>query len=193
MAKKKLDLIGKAFAKLLVLDFSHIQNGKSFWKCLCQCGKETIVCGAELNRGHVKTCGCRLNIYNTLDSKVLAANNIFHIYKNSALKRKIDFDINSDDVYLFIYGNCHYCGVYPATKHIINTVKTKPIIYYNGIDRIASDKGYNKNNCITACKTCNYAKRDMSYQDFLSWIAKLIIYQTNISGEEIKINTESMI
>jgi hypothetical protein len=186
MAGKKLDLTNKKFDKLLVISFSHIQNGKTFWKCLCDCNNETIVCGAELKRGHVKTCGCRLGIYNTLDAKILGGNNIFHIYKHSSFKRNIEFNLSLLQVHKFIYDKCHYCGSVPCTEYKITTVKSKPIVYYNGIDRIDSSIGYYDTNCVTACKTCNYAKREMSYDEFVAWIGRLIKFHTNPSSEEGK-------
>lgn len=41
--------------------------GKSMWKCICDCGKETVVYGGHLEDGHTKSCGCfrppRANLY----------------------------------------------------------------------------------------------------------------------------------
>lgn len=33
--------------------------GQAFWRCLCDCGGERAVCGADLRRGHATSCGCR--------------------------------------------------------------------------------------------------------------------------------------
>lgn len=52
------DLTGKKFSRLTVLGFSCWKNHTSYWLCRCDCGKETIVRGAELNNGHTKSCGC---------------------------------------------------------------------------------------------------------------------------------------
>lgn len=52
--KGKNNLTGKIFGQLTVLEY----NGNSEWKCLCSCGKQTIVKTAKLNNGHTKSCGC---------------------------------------------------------------------------------------------------------------------------------------
>ena len=53
------DLTGKRFNKLVVLH--RVENGKgdkSRWKCVCDCGNETIVSSSNLKAGAVKSCGC---------------------------------------------------------------------------------------------------------------------------------------
>ena len=57
MAAKRIDLTGKTFGKLTVLGYSH-SNRYAYWKCKCECGKETTVRSSHLLLGAVKTCGC---------------------------------------------------------------------------------------------------------------------------------------
>jgi len=57
MAAKRNDLTGKIFGKLTVLGYSH-SNRHAYWKCRCECGKETTVQSSHLISGAVKTCGC---------------------------------------------------------------------------------------------------------------------------------------
>lgn len=56
---------------------------------------------------------------------------------------------------------CHYCG------------KDGP----NGIDRIDNQIGYTKENCVPACKHCNYVKGDLSREDFATWTNRFIAKQ----------------
>jgi hypothetical protein len=58
MYKPRLDLFGKKFGKLTVVDFV----GNSRWLCSCKCGKEATVLTSNLNRGNTKSCGCMRNI-----------------------------------------------------------------------------------------------------------------------------------
>ena len=55
---KTLDLAGKRFGRLLVLEkCGHI--GKYIaWKCKCDCGNETVVAVNNLQNGSTKSCGC---------------------------------------------------------------------------------------------------------------------------------------
>lgn len=54
-----LDLEGKTFGRLLVVEFSHIaKDHRSMWKCKCTCGNTCIISGHSLKSGHTKSCGC---------------------------------------------------------------------------------------------------------------------------------------
>ena len=56
---EKLDLIDLKFGKLTVLSFDSIRNRDSYWKCICDCGAETVVVrGSHLTSGHTTSCGC---------------------------------------------------------------------------------------------------------------------------------------
>ena len=56
---KLIDLTGQTFYSLTVLERVENQGKKVMWKCKCECGKETVVCGTYLRNGHTKSCGCR--------------------------------------------------------------------------------------------------------------------------------------
>lgn len=59
---KRKDLTGLKFGSLTVLSLSHMdkRNG-AYYKCLCDCGNETTVMGANLSSGKQKSCGCSRN------------------------------------------------------------------------------------------------------------------------------------
>lgn len=99
-----------------------------------------------------------------------ARNKVVSYYKRCAKNRDLSFNLTNEEVYTFFTNDCHYCGAYPATvyKH-----KSGNFVY-NGIDRKDNDLGYTKENCVSCCKMCNLAKRDVSYEDFLKWIQKLV-------------------
>lgn len=52
----KHDLAGRRFAKLTVIEFAFLRKGCAYWKCKCDCGKETTV--ARTNLQNAKSCGC---------------------------------------------------------------------------------------------------------------------------------------
>ncbi len=65
--RKLIDLTGKRFGKLVVLEFDHKQvvayeNGKKrttyFWKCKCDCGNFVVRSGNSLRGGYTESCGC---------------------------------------------------------------------------------------------------------------------------------------
>lgn len=62
--QKILDLTGVRFGRLTATS-RHTRPGcrKSFWTCICDCGKETSVFIGNLRSGSIKSCGClRLEI-----------------------------------------------------------------------------------------------------------------------------------
>lgn len=57
--KSLIDLSGKAYGRLTVLKFDQFNFwGDAVWRCICTCGKESLVKGSSLTSGHTKSCGC---------------------------------------------------------------------------------------------------------------------------------------
>lgn len=55
----KVDLTGQTFGRLAVIEEAGRSNaGKVLWRCLCECGNETIVIGGDLRSGRTTSCGC---------------------------------------------------------------------------------------------------------------------------------------
>lgn len=52
------DWVGKRFGKLTVLSHERYEKGQHFWRCLCDCGKETVVRQQHLSSGKARSCGC---------------------------------------------------------------------------------------------------------------------------------------
>lgn len=59
-----IDMTGQKVGKLTVLGMAaRAQRGvnpHTKWRCVCDCGKESIVIGKDLRSGHTKSCGCLL-------------------------------------------------------------------------------------------------------------------------------------
>lgn len=49
--------MGKRFGNLIVMGFEY-KSSRWFWKCKCDCGKETVVYPNQVIRGKTTTCGC---------------------------------------------------------------------------------------------------------------------------------------
>ena len=58
---KTVDISGKKYGRLTVVEFEQIRNRHYYWRCLCECGKETVVDAGKLKNGHTQSCGCLLN------------------------------------------------------------------------------------------------------------------------------------
>lgn len=48
---------------------------------------------------------------------------------------------------------------------------------YNGIDRMDNSKGYVDGNVLPCCSICNHAKHVMNYDDFISWINRIVNFR----------------
>ncbi len=56
-----IDLTGKRFGRLTVIEKMpprYKNKTAAFWRCKCDCGRETIVIGRSLRVGLTKSCGC---------------------------------------------------------------------------------------------------------------------------------------
>lgn len=53
----RLHLFGQRFGRLTVHGM-EMRNTRSYWRCHCDCGNETMVMGKHLVRGATKSCGC---------------------------------------------------------------------------------------------------------------------------------------
>lgn len=56
-----LDISGQKFGRLKVLEFAGAINGRRAYRCLCECGNETIVRTESLRAGITQSCGCIRN------------------------------------------------------------------------------------------------------------------------------------
>lgn len=55
---KLIDLSGQRFGRLTVIERAGSQWGHRTWKCVCDCGKVTIVTSSHLQNGMTTSCGC---------------------------------------------------------------------------------------------------------------------------------------
>lgn len=52
------DMSGMKFGRLTVIDFNRIENKKTYWNCICECGNKYIARNCALTSGNTKSCGC---------------------------------------------------------------------------------------------------------------------------------------
>jgi len=103
------------------------------------------------------------NYYSLLQSKIKynrSHKGRFKMYKESAKRRNLKFDMTLQFFDYLTKQPCVYCGGY--SKH-----------GYNGLDRIKSDKGYVSGNVCPCCPNCNYAKGKMNMEQYIRHICKV--------------------
>lgn len=56
--RKRLDMIGQRFGRLLVLKQAEASGANKRWECICDCGKLTRPFAGALRNGRAQSCGC---------------------------------------------------------------------------------------------------------------------------------------
>lgn len=79
-------------------------------------------------------------------------------YRNAAQRRRLEWALTDEQAIALFRTSCHYCGIPPNPR--------------NGIDRKDNAVGYTTENVLPCCSVCNYAKRTMSYAEFLAWLER---------------------
>lgn len=173
-------MIGKRYGKLTVIDFSHVIKGNSYWKCKCDCGNNKILPAHSLKSGNTSSCGC-FKVYKHAQGET-GFNILYGTYKMNSRNRGKKFDLSLEEFKKITSERCYYCGTEPisiakTTWNIKDSKKLDHTVYrYNGIDRIDSSKGYEKNNIVPCCKWCNIAKANRTLADFKKHIFKIYVF-----------------
>lgn len=147
-------------------------------RLLCEiCGNEFVttiyaLLGSNRSRG----CGCGKKKPKFAIPNRATRNAALGSYKRSAEKRGFSWELTGEDFDRMTSQECHYCGAPPGAVWKAGVKYTSGDFIYTGLDRKDSALGYTLENVVPCCKTCNYAKRSMSYDDFMQWIARLIAY-----------------
>lgn len=118
---------------------------------------------------------------NRLPDGEAAFNSLYGAYKRNAIKfRKVSFELTKDQFRDITKQNCHYCGRGPNTIRDPEAMKSKGknsgAYVYNGVDRVDSSKGYELDNVVPCCSTCNYMKSDLSVDEFYKHLLKIISF-----------------
>lgn len=184
------DLAGKRFGRLVVI--KREENGKhgiTRWLCKCDCGNETTKIRPYFKKSPIPSCGCadkerKIGNKYSLNNKNHNKNptfegfsgTLFGHYKRQSKRRRLEFSLSLEFFREIIKKECIYCG--KLGNNILNQGghggrRQYAIFTFTGIDRIDSSKGYSENNCVPCCKTCNYAKRIMTQQEFYDWIDRV--------------------
>jgi hypothetical protein len=177
---KTIDITGNKYGELTVLGFDCFEyKGKrkdAKWKCICSCGKEVSILKSNLKeKGGSRSCGCRhIADYKFKIPGEANKRHVMKSYRKHATQNDREFHLSYDDMERLFQSNCYYCGSEPLSAR--KTLKSAFIYVYNGIDRVDNNKGYTLDNVVSCCKLCNFGKRNLSTDEFLTWIHKVYNY-----------------
>lgn len=83
-------------------------------------------------------------------------------YISSAKGRGLEFTLTLEEFSIIVSQPCAYCGEIKERR---------------GIDRVDNSQSYTKSNSASCCKYCNYMKKDMTGEQFIARIKKILSNQ----------------
>jgi hypothetical protein len=186
--KKKKDLKGMKFGRLLVLEESPKPKNRSqtsrhiFWKCKCDCGTEKTICSNHLLSGDTISCGCLHyekitgipfeNRNKEIELFMPYLQDAYDREANSNYKenRKVDITLEDlRDVWVSQHGKCPFTGVELVLKRWDKFVHENRGIFMASLDRKDNKKGYIKGNIQFVSLMINYAKNRYSDDDVIEF------------------------
>lgn len=171
---------GERYGRLVVLD---VEGSSATVQCDCGVIKSVHPSSLTRPRNRTRSCGClrrdktgETNIGRQLPNHLGAIRVVIRVYQQQAADRNLAFELSEQEATTLISSPCHYCGQEPQQQTTAHK-RLDPSFRYNGIDRVDNALGYVPSNVVTACKTCNFAKRTMSKSDFLAWVRRVARHQ----------------
>lgn len=137
-------MAGKRFGRLVVIDETGTApNGVKLWNCICDCGKEKVIRGADLRCGKTTSCGCVATEKRTKHGG--HKEKLYHVY--IAMKDRCR---NTNNEYYRDYGGR---GITVCDEWMNDYAAFREWSFNNGykdglsIDRINVDGDYEPSNC----------------------------------------------
>jgi hypothetical protein len=177
VAHNKIDLTGKRFGKLVVLEDTGIRKSRRpIWKCLCDCGETKNILGKYLLNGDTKSCSCGCltsgRAHNRTGYKELSGC-YWYIVIAQAKRRGIPVLITPEDAYNKFISQNRKCAFTDEILTFSNSLRDERKNQTASLDRIDSNKGYTLDNIQWVHKTINIMKNTLSVEEFVEWASKV--------------------
>jgi hypothetical protein len=169
------DLAGMKFNKLTVIEQAgHDKYNKILWRCMCDCGRETITHGRDLVNGHCKSCGCALNEHRREEGRFKGLSNTrpFRIWKGMIARC---FNLNCESYSDYGGRGISVCSEWQGTQGFFNFLSWALNNGYSNdlsIDRVDNNGDYEPSNCRWATWTQqanNRRKPDKVVNQYGEW------------------------
>jgi len=171
---KLIDITNKKFGRWVIL--KDPGDGKVL--ALCECSTKKWVNKYNVIRGTSKGCGCVKSKPGNVGFYLL-----YQSYKIRSRQREIDFLLTKNEFKKITSQNCFYCGSPPSQikqNHYKSKIKSRrkaasdnTKYIYNGVDRVDNEKGYTVENSVPCCLHCNFAKAQMTQDQFRDLIINI--------------------
>jgi hypothetical protein len=187
------DFIGTEIGKVKIVEFDRAEEGNKrfvyYYKYKCICGNiesapKYSLLQSKKSRNTYCCSICRKNKLSdwAKSTKVKYKDPIeakcsllFSNYRSKCKIKNWNFELTFKDFKDLVLSNCHYCNLEPNKCRLDRAKSRQGIsrIFFNGIDRIDSNKGYSIGNVLPCCEDCNKAKRNLGYNQFLDLIKRI--------------------
>ena len=158
------DLSNHRYGLLTVLEYSHTNNQKRFWKCQCDCGNITYVSTSDLITGHTSSCGCLKSSRGEYEIEKLLKENGLTFIKEKTFdgcidKIKLRFDFYVNNSYLIEFDGRQHFESIPEWGGDITLIETQR--------RDAIKNNYCFNNNIPLIRIPYTHLNDLAFEDLL--------------------------
>lgn len=156
---KLLDLRGVRFGRLTVISRAENHKKEVMWRCLCDCGNETVTYRSSLTAGTVKSCGClaREAASKTISS-VNSSGKTTHNRKHGASRTRLYRIWSQMKGRCLNQNNPAFCwyggkGISVCNAWLLDFTSFQSWALRNGyddtltLDRIHNNEGYSPDNC----------------------------------------------
>jgi hypothetical protein len=96
---------------------------------------------------------------------------------HSAMLRKYTVEIEPNDYNQVVNNPCYICGKPPCYD-----TADMNMVHFNGVDRVNNDGGYTLNNVRACCTTCNFLKRNYTFDAMMQKLAQIYGVAKGISS-----------
>ena len=134
-----IEMKGRTFGRLKVLERHHSTPKKVFWTCQCKCGKITVVDGWSLRSGETQSCGClQRERAVEVGRKDMTGQTV-----NGIKVLEVDHKDNRNQLYWKCV--CPYCGnIFVTRGSAIRNGHAKSCGCYNKISNITHNMSYSR-------------------------------------------------
>lgn len=170
--------IGQTFDNgIVIVDGPFIQVGQRNRKYLVRCsgcGEESLKWSNSIQKLVYGCKKCYDESMRRSDQRP-AQTRAFLALRNNARVRGLAVDISLEQYVDIASQNCIYCGSEPTVK--TPPKSWQPVTYLNGIDRIDNNIGYTIENCAPCCAQCNWAKKNLTQEEFILWAKRVATFK----------------
>lgn len=142
---RTIDLTGQRFGKLFVDGYAGSRNGRSVWRCRCDCGNTVDVFSSYLTTGDTKSCGCIMSYREVLIEKYLTERSItfkrqytFQDLRGKRYPLRFDFAVFDDE------DNLKCLIEYQGEQHFHNIFQVPDDEYQEALARDEAKREYCK-------------------------------------------------